>query len=286
MLALFAPAKINWFLNVLSKRKDGYHDISSLMQCITLADTLGFEPSADIEVITDQPIPMQDNLVYKAAVLLKKAAGASTGARITLKKEIPASAGLGGGSSDAAVTLKGLNMLWGLGLTTQELAGIGEQIGSDVPFFFNPGAALIEGRGEVVVPVRLNRSYVLLIVKPSAAISSAWAYAEMDIAAYTTNCELTKRDNNIKIISQALEKGDFLYLAASLRNDLEPYVVSRYPVVGEIKNELLVKGAVFASMSGSGSAVFGVFETEQMASEARQHMAPHWCRVVKTVPAV
>ena len=282
MLTLEAPAKINWFLNVLGKREDGYHDIVSLMQCITLSDSLVLEESSTVEVSTHADIPREGNLVYKAARLMREKAGIASGVKITLHKEIPLAAGLGGGSSDAAAALMGLRRLWDLDLTQNEVAGLGELLGSDVPFFFRGPASLVEGRGEVVSPVEIRRSYPLLIVKPEISISAAWAYSEYDRVSPPSEV-LTKKHNNIKLFSQALEKGDFEILSFVQGNDLESIAVGRYPVIGEIKRGLMRRGALFSSMSGSGSAVFGVFGTERDAEKAREYMSPHWCRVVRTI---
>jgi len=280
MLTLNAPAKINWFLNVLYKRGDGYHEIRSLMQYVTLCDSIVIESSDNIEVVADVDIPLEENLVYKAASLLKETSRVKAGARITIRKEIPVSAGLGGGSSDAAFTLAGLNRFWNLNLPSQELIRLGARLGSDVPFFFKGPAAIVEGRGEIVSTIRLDRPYTILLVKPPIAIPSAWAYKWVD---GMPDKVLTKEDNNIKLFCQALERGDFSLLSSIQRNDLEPYVIERYPVVGDIKYKLMCNGAVFSSMSGSGPAVFGVFETEERAREAIGHMLPNWCRVAKTV---
>lgn len=282
MLTLTAPAKINWFLKVTGRRPDGYHDISSLMQCLTLEDSIAFELSDRLEVISALQIPLTENLAYKAALLLKERSGTALGAKIFLNKDIPLAAGLGGGSSDAATTLIGLNRLWGVNLKRHELIRLGETLGSDIPFFFDSPAAVVEGRGEFVSPVRLSKAHIIMLVKPVVAVSSAWAYAEFDRSA-RSNPELTKEADNIKIIIQALEQGDYAYLSSELKNDLEPYVISRYPVIGDIQTKLLQRGAVLVLMSGSGSTVFGVFESEQPAGEAMPYMAPHWCRIVKTV---
>lgn len=280
MLILNAPAKINWFLNVLYKRGDGYHEIQSLMQYVTLSDSIVIEDSDDIRVVTDADIPPEENLVYKVASLLKETSKVKAGARITIRKEIPMSAGLGGGSSDAAFTLAGLNRFWNLNLSTQELVRLSARLGSDIPFFLNGPVAIVEGRGEIVSTIRLDRSYVILLVKPPIDISSAWAYKEMDCHGQEV---LTKEGNNIKLFCQALEIGDFSLLSSIQRNDLEPFVFKRYPVVGDIKYALMCNGAAFSSMSGSGPTVFGVFETEERAMEAIGHMLPNWCRVAKTV---
>lgn len=282
MFTYRCPAKINWFLNILHQRGDGYHEISSLMQCITLCDTVTLEPSEGLEVITEAQIALEDNLVYKAAKLLKETSGRG-GARITLKKDIPMAAGLGGGSSDAAYTLTGLNRLWGLGLARHELIELGKAVGSDVPFFFGEPAALISGRGEIVSPVRLNKTYTLALVKPQVNVSSAWAYAQAD----TSPKKLTKKgnnDDNIKLFCHALETGDFASLSSAHGNDLEPVVAREYPVIEKIKHDLTEKGSVFSAMSGSGSTVFGVFESYEKAHKAIEGMASeNWRRVVKTV---
>lgn len=281
MLTLKAPAKINWSLNVFGKRDDGYHDILSLMQCVTLADSLEFEDSDTLELLSGAPIPLADNLVFRAMTLLKDKAGVEKGARITLRKEIPFAAGLGGGSSDAAATLVGLDRLWNLGISRQELAEMGGALGSDVPFFFHETAAVVTGRGEIVSPVNIGRSHAMLLVKPQVGVSTAWAYQELD--RNSGDRVLTKKDNNIKLLCLALERGDFSLLSSVHRNDLELPVIRRYPVIADIKEELRKSGALFSAMSGSGPTVFGVFGTENDALKAVENLAPHWCRVVKTV---
>ena len=267
---------------MLGKRDDGYHNIVSLMQRVTLSDSLVMQNSPAVEVVTGADIPRAENLVYKAVKLMKERAGIVAGVKITLHKEIPLAAGLGGGSSDAAATLTGLKSLWDLDFTPSDLAGLGEVLGSDVPFFFHGPVSVVEGRGEIVSPVELGKSYPLLLVKPVISISAAWAYAEYDKASPSGEV-LTKKHNNIKLFCQALERGDFGFLSSLQGNDLEPLVVRRYPVIGEIKHTLMLRGARFSSMSGSGSSVFGVFDSELDAENAREYMSPHWCRVVRTL---
>jgi 4-diphosphocytidyl-2-C-methyl-D-erythritol kinase len=191
-----APAKINWFLSVLAKRDDGYHDIYSFMQRVSLYDDLLFYGADALEVICDSDIPLEDNLVYKAASLLQKYTSCRKGIRIILHKNIPLSAGLGGGSSDAAFALLALNTLWGLGLTKRELTTIGLEIGSDVPFFLNGPSALIEGKGEKITHLNINAPMALLLVKPPVSVSTAWAYKNMK--------KLTKKPIDIKLFCQAL----------------------------------------------------------------------------------
>jgi len=275
LLNLRAPAKINWFLSVLSKRSDGYHDIHSFMQHVSLYDDLLFYSSDTIEVVCDTDIPVEDNLVYKAASLLQNYVSYAKGIKIILRKNIPVSAGLGGGSSDAACAILGLNTLWGLGLTRRQLTAIGLEIGSDVPFFLNGPSAVVEGRGEKITHLNISLPMILLLVKPPVSVSTAWAYKNMK--------KLTKRTIDIKLFCQALEEKDFASLGKMLRNDLEKVVVKRYSIVGTIKDSLLAKGAFISAMSGSGPTVFGVFESKAKASSAARELGQNWCRVVTTL---
>jgi len=284
-LLLRAPAKINWFLLVLSKREDGFHNIMSLMQCIRLYDDLIFEHADTIELESDLTIPVKDNLVHKAASLLKHYTSYRKGIKITLKKSIPIGAGLGGGSSDAAYTLSGLNLLWGLGLNKRDLSSIGAEIGSDVPFFLNSPVAIVEGRGERVSPLKIDSSIDILLVTPFISISSAWAYASFDkLRMHGELAEpLTKKTVDIKLFCRAIEKKDFASIVTMLKNDLERGVKEKFPVVDKIKKSMLENGAVISAMSGSGPTVFGIFESKDTAKKAARVMKPHWCRLVETI---
>jgi 4-diphosphocytidyl-2-C-methyl-D-erythritol kinase len=275
-LKLSAPAKINWFLAVLGKRDDGYHDIVSPMQCVSLFDDLSFEHSEDIELVSAMEVPAEENLVYRAARLLKNLSGVQKGARITLKKNIPLAAGLGGGSSDASSTLMGLNRLWGLGYGKDKLMRIAAGIGSDVPFFMGDRFSLVEGRGEKVRPLKGASAVPVLLVKPDIEISSGWAYRNCE-------AELTKRSIDIKLFCQALERKDFARLREMVFNDLEKAAVKEYPVVAEIRKRLIENGAVVASMSGSGPTMFGVFNSVDEAGRASLNMGEKLCRVVRTL---
>jgi len=272
-----APAKINWFLSVLNKREDGYHNIVSLMQCVALFDTLLFEESDRLAVISDIPdLPVEKNLVFKAAALLQAIAGVRTGARITLKKDIPLAAGLGGGSSDAAFTLIGLNRLWGLNMNAAELRDMGAQLGADVPFFVNDIFAVVEGRGEVITSLGHANEISLLLVNPGIKISAAWAYKALPVG-------LTNKAVDIKLFSQNLDRKDFDALRSLHINDLEEPVLKAYSEIGRIKELLIRQGAVLAAMSGSGSTVFGVFQTAEEAQNAAGGMGTYWRRAVKTL---
>lgn len=272
-----APAKINWFLFITGRRNDGFHDIVSAMQCVSLADRITFEDAAEIELISDLDIPASENLVFRAASLLKNHAAYSEGARLVLEKDIPHAAGLGGGSSDAACALIGLNRLWGLDLSQEVLMDLGAQLGSDVPFFIGGSPlAIVEGRGERVRAIATGNPVWMLLVKPDVAISTAWAYS-------IYKPELTKKAVDIKLFCQALDRKDFPFLRQMIGNDLEKGVLEKYRIVAEIKKMLFENGAVIASMSGSGSTVFGVFASEREARAASGHMGAHWCMVVRTL---
>ncbi|MDD5491476.1 MAG: 4-(cytidine 5'-diphospho)-2-C-methyl-D-erythritol kinase [bacterium] len=253
-----AYAKINLMLQVLGKRADGYHDLASVMQEITLHDLLTMVkiPEGITLTCSDQALPMdKSNLVYKAVMTMQKEADRLkkpvSGVKIHLSKNIPVGAGLGGGSSDAAAVLKGLNKLWQLRLSEDRLAWIGAKLGSDVPFFITGGTALAKGRGERLTLWPGIPAFRLVLVKPLMGISTAWAYKNLKIS-------LTKQPKNIKIIHNSLRKKRFNQLEEYLQNDLESVCISKYPSILEIKHRLLALGATAALMSGSGSTVFGL----------------------------
>jgi 4-diphosphocytidyl-2-C-methyl-D-erythritol kinase len=285
-LVLKTPAKINWTLYVLDRREDGYHNILSLMHCIDIYDTLAFEYADDIELISNMDIPAEQNLVFRAAAMLRGHSGTKTGAKIVLKKEIPFGAGLGGGSSNAACTLIGLNRLWRLGLSVEELKTIGSRLGSDVPFFLNCPIAVAEGRGESLTALEIDIAYTLLMVKPEVSISTSWAYEKISSKLKVQNSKkLTKigdKINNIKLIFDALKRGDTRGLKSLVHNDFEDTVISVYPIIGVLKKKLTDAGAIISLMSGSGSTVFGVFEDRDKAVEASEYFASYWNRVVLT----
>lgn len=303
MFSLKAPAKINWSLSVLGMRDDGYHDVVTLMQCVGLWDTLTFEPSERLEVITGAPLPLESNLVYKAAVALRNFTGIRKGARISLDKGIPMGAGLGGGSTDAAATLRGLNDLWGADLGRHSLIEVGRALGSDVPFFFMCPLAVAEGRGDLVSPVGPATRQVLLVVKPSFSVSTAWAYGELAASRSRSGDEdagasrigqgsgegssrLTRAQagrDNIRLICKALGEGDCRQLESLARNDFEEVITRRHPTVGRIKEGLKEAGASLALMSGSGSAVFGLFANREEARRAAGLFPSHWTSVAETL---
>lgn len=301
MLTIKAPAKINWFLKVLGLRDDGFHEIRSLIQKVTLYDRLTFTPADTLSIETDTQIPLEDNLIYKAAVLLQKKCGIDAGAVIGLDKNIPMGAGLGGGSSDAAAVLIGLNELWSLGLATKELSSLAEQLGSDVPFFLYGQISFISGRGERITPRNALKTMNVLLIKPSFDISTAWAYKKFSYMHmskkadtgndgfsfnYDNSFELTKKAgkvNNIEHFIRNIERAEPGDITDDIFNDLERVVIESFPVIAEIKERLREQGAAFALMSGSGSTVFGVFDSREKAEEASRSFQDFWTAAVETL---
>lgn len=280
MLTIKTPAKINWALSVLRRRNDGYHDIISLIHAVNLYDTLIFEESEEIEIICNVPIKRENNLVYKAVKVLREYTGIKKGVKITLKKDIPIGAGLAGGSSDASATLKALNELWKLNLTYGELQKLGASIGSDVSFFFNLPLCVVEGKGDMVRPLKIEKTYSLLLIKPAFNVSTKWAYESLKLKGQLTeNYDII--NNNIWCLYDSLCKGliDNIYLW----NDLERPVIQRYPEIDRIKKKLIKCGAQFSLMSGSGSTVFGLFKTKDEAIAASEEFNGYWVRVVQTL---
>jgi len=287
MLTIKAPAKINWFLHVLGLRDDGFHEIRSLMQKITLFDVLTFLPSDDLVLEAGTSIPGERNLVYKAAALLRSAYGVKKGARITLDKHIPVGAGLGGGSSDAAAALTGLSKLWSLNIPREELTGIACRLGSDVPFFLGGPLSFAQGRGERLTPRRTRKTVYLLLVKPPFPVSTAWVYGELRKSGWNTGkLRLTNNSDkvdNIEFLISSVESAGFRDAAESISNDLESVTVKSFPVIAEIKKELVDEGAIFSLMSGSGPTVFGIFSSPEEAGEASRAFKDYWTALAQTI---
>jgi len=264
------PAKINLGLLIYEKRKDGFHELETLFQMVAWFDELEFEKaSGKIDLFCDTPgIPNDEtNLVVKAARLLQKYfPDRCSGAKITLKKNIPSGAGLGGGSGNAAGTLLALNYLWDLKLSRKDLIGISSELGSDVPFFLMSPCAIGTGKGEILQPIKNPINLYILMVYPNFPISTAWVYGNLKL-------KLTKSKNNISILANFLTRSEFAQLGEALYNDLETVVFKRYPEILGIKNELLSSGAGGALLSGSGSTVFGIFDDSGLAKKALARFA-------------
>jgi 4-diphosphocytidyl-2-C-methyl-D-erythritol kinase len=255
VLQLFAPAKINLGLQIIGKRNDGYHNIHSLFFPIkSIADILTIELAQSLTLNCSQEldIPNENNIVWKAANLLKQRYNIDMGAKISLQKNIPHGAGLGGGSSDAATILKALQLLWDIDISPKELSDIASELGSDVPFFLQDHPALIQGRGEIVHPFMFSCEWTILIVFPVIYSNTSLAYAGLDTSNFP-KIEV----NFINALQQS--KDDCSKMKDLLFNDFEYSIFTQFPELAEIKSQLYTQGAFFAGMSGSGSTMFGLF---------------------------
>lgn len=261
MLTLKAYAKINLALDVLYKRPDGYHEVAMIMQSVSLADTVTLTSQpGDIELSVDIPgLPADtSNLAYKAAVLMKEYTAPGQGVRISLKKNIPLAAGLAGGSADAAAVLKGLNTLWKLNLSLDELSKLAAKLGSDVPFCLYNGTMLATGRGELLAPLPAMPACHVVLAKPAIAVPTAWVYQQF-------NKDKVYHRPDIEAMSKYLQEGNFAGVAGSLVNVLESVTIPAYPEIARIKEHMLNYGAVAALMSGSGPTVFGLVSNRNQA---------------------
>lgn len=267
MLERLAPAKINLGLHVLRRRADGYHDIETVLHRIAWADRITAEPADRLAMTcTDPALPTDDrNLCMQAARRLREAFGVEQGAALHLDKRVPYGAGLGGGSSDAAATLQLLDELWGLDATPAKLHRIAAQIGADVPFFLEEGAALATGRGEVLTPLRdaAGDSYcmpfALVVVVPDVHIATPDAYG-------TVQPDADDRPD----LAALVRSNDLARWRAELVNDFEVPVLEAYPDVRAVKEMIQDAGADYAALSGSGAAVYGVFENAASARSAAE----------------
>ena len=284
LLGFRAFAKINPVLEVLGKRPDGYHELSLLFQTIGLYDTLTFEkaPEGIHLEIPGAPVglsPGDDNLVFKAAKLFFQKHAPVGGARIHLTKKIPLAAGLGGGSSDAAAALRGLDALFQTKLGPEALQSMAAALGSDVPFFLKGGTALGTGRGEIITPLPPLPEMNLVLVKPQQGLSTPAVYQ-------SGKAQLSAGEYTRKFQSLSPE-GPLPALAGNLFNGLEPAALFLMPEVGEIKRRLLEAGAIGALVSGSGPTVFGIARTPAEAEAIAQQMegGGRMVWVTKTVSA-
>jgi 4-diphosphocytidyl-2-C-methyl-D-erythritol kinase len=252
-VVVWAPAKVNLYLEVLAKRADGYHDIETLMVAVSLYDTLEFKEETDPEICFDCDHPEltrgADNLVVRAAELLRQASGCQRGARIRLAKRIPLAAGLAGGSTDAAATLAGLNNLWQLGLGQEQLAHLGAQLGSDVAFFFATPAAWCTGRGEQVAPVALGGPLWFVLVCPYFGLSTAEVYRSLT---------LPDQPQTGAPILQAAREGNVEEIGRRLHNRLQPVALELCPALRLVEARLATLRPAGSAMSGSGSSFFAL----------------------------
>ncbi|HZS44363.1 MAG TPA: 4-(cytidine 5'-diphospho)-2-C-methyl-D-erythritol kinase [Blastocatellia bacterium] len=272
-------AKINWILEVFGSRPDGYHELRTILQTIDLFDTLTFSslPTGEIEIECDNPdVPLDGtNLISRAIQLVAGRTGCKKGVKVSIDKQIPIGAGLGGGSSNAAATIMALEKLWDIPLEPQDLFEIGTSIGADVPFFFFGGTAAGVGRGNEIYPLEDVDSRHLLLVNPRISVPTREAYRKLDSA-------LTSQ-NPIAIMSFALLTPYAPYLLPTVtRNDLEQSVLKFWPQIAEVKHWLQRTSARSVTMSGSGATVFAVYETAEARRRAEASLAETGWLVIPT----
>jgi len=277
-MKILSPAKINLFLQVTGKRPDGYHELFSLMCCVTLFDTIFLRFDTEkIEIESSHPqLPLDEtNLAHKAAALFFKTLGSKEGVKITIEKSIPIAAGLGGGSSNAASVLRGLNHHFDFPFSRERLTALGLSLGADVPFLLFQKPALASGIGEKLEAYAGILPNCVVIVHPGFRVSTAEVFQNLNLRL--TNCKK-------KITKPFLKKTDF-NVSLHLCNDLEAVTVSKYPEINSIKGLLIEQGALGALMSGSGPTVFGLFSDQEEAGKAMQAIGrnPRWNAVLTEI---
>ncbi len=267
IVTIEAPAKINLTLDVKGRRSDNYHEIETIMHQVDLADLVFVRRKAEgIRVITDLPELPDDesNLAYKAAQEFFRKTGIAAGVEVIIKKKIPVGAGLAGGSTDAAAVIKGLDCLYGTGLSLEEMLEIAATVGSDVPFCILGGTALARGRGEILTPLATDIILTLVLVKPNFSVSTKEVYEGL------ATVEITERPDTQEVM-RGLMAHDIETVCRGLRNVLEEVTASWFPEVRLIKAKMKELKAQAALMSGSGPTVFGLFKEEGEAVEAFNH---------------
>ena len=266
-ITLKSRAKINLSIDVLGKRQDGYHLVEMIMQTIDLYDLIEINEKDNDQITiksTSDEIPLDcNNLVYKAANLIKKTFNINKGVEIHIKKNIPVAAGMAGGSSNAAAVLVGLNKLWNLNLSNQQLEKIGLKLGADVPFCINGGAVLASGIGEELTPIKgLTKDVCILVCKPDLFVSTKEVYESLD------SKHIDKRPNN-QLLIDCLKNEDTRQLAENMFNVLEGVTMDKHPVIQQIKDIMTNNRALGAMMSGSGPTVFGLYENREDAVKCK-----------------
>lgn len=284
--SLLAPAKINLYLEILGDRPDGYHELAMILQSISLADQIDLRANGTdrIRVHCDDPqVPVDEsNLAYRAAALMAEqfsdAFNRYGGVDIEIHKRIPMGAGLAGGSTDAAAVLVGVDLLWKLGLTQIEIQELAAKLGSDIPFCVTGGTAIATGRGEQLAPLpSLDNLYVVLAKYHSVAVSTAWAYKTYRQQFHQTyanaNTLLDRRQRvHAGSIVEAIGKRDGKRIGAAIHNDLERVVLPAYPQVADLKQKMQQFDTLGVMMSGSGSTVFALVESQAQAEAVQQQL--------------
>lgn len=273
-MRIAARAKINWTLDITGQRPDGYHLMDMLMQPVTLCDEITLTPAEEVTLTTGgSPLLPADekHLALRAARALKAHTGYPGGAAIHVEKHIPVGAGMGGGSADAAGVLRGLNQLWGTGLSPEELEALGLTLGADVPFCLRGGLTRTTGIGETMEDLPRPKCWPLVVVQPCEGLSTKEIFT-----AYHEGSPAHRPDNAAAAI--ALQEGDMSALRAAMGNVMQPISEARRPAISEAITALLSCGAFAAQMTGSGSAVFGAFQSEGLAFAAYEMLRRKWER--------
>lgn len=274
MINVLAPAKINLSLRVLNKREDGYHNIETVFQSISLYDKITIT-SADKIVVLPEKIAQTENIIKRVALLLLEWTGKKKGAKITLEKNIPIGGGLGGGSSDAAAVLSGLNSFWDLGVSDKDIFGLAERLGADVPYFLMKGTVLGEGIGARLTKLKPIPPCYFLLAYPKISISTKEVYESFNGSneGYETREML-----------EAIERSDLFGIANALHNDLERVVFGKYPQLLEIKKKLISECVLNSALTGSGSVIFGIVEEKKEAERIQKKIESQDLTVVIAEP--
>lgn len=268
-LEIQAYAKVNLGLDVVKKLENGYHEVRMVMQTVGIFDTLTLKKEArGIALTTDsEAVPGdENNLAYKAARLLMDTCRINEGISIHLKKRIPMAAGMAGGSSDAAAVMKGMNTLFSLGLTEEELRSLGVKLGADVPYCIMGGTALAEGIGEKLTKLPAAPACFLFVAKPDIDVSTKYVYENLQLSA-------VKEHPDIDGMVKAIREGNLPGVTARMDNVLQSVTETRYPVITDLKRFMEENGSRKALMSGSGPTVFGIFDEEKKAVAAKEKLA-------------
>jgi 4-diphosphocytidyl-2-C-methyl-D-erythritol kinase len=267
-------SKINLTLNILSRREDGYHEIETIIQSINLTDQVIItEEKEGIKIKCNHPeVPVNANsLSYRSAEKIINRYGIKKGVSIEIEKNVPLSSGLAGGSANSATILIGINKLFSLNLSNEDLRGIGEELGMDVPFFIQNGTALAYQRGEKLTPLTsINPPLWVIIINPGFDISTQWAYHNLDLDS------IKREKNNTKAMLKALKEGKLQEITKNLFNSFESLIIKEYPEVGRIKNRLIEEGVLGALMSGSGPTVFGITHNKEEALKIYEKLKPEY----------
>lgn len=279
-MVAYAYAKINWTLDVLSRRPDGYHELDMLMQSVSVFDTVIVEPAQPLRfTCSRQDLVSKDNLVFRAAQALQQFAGIRPGASIELVKAIPIAAGMGGGSADAAAALLALSRLWQIELTETHLRDLALYLGADVPFCLFGGTMRVQGIGERLERVPLGQTMWLVVLQPCEGLSTRDVFESLEVS------RIEKRPDN-HAAALALADGDVHALAVAMGNVLEPVAMRLRPQIAQGIRDLQQAGALVAQLSGSGPVVFGLFENQHLAQRAYAQLRAKWemCRLLSTYP--